>query len=132
MLIKGEAYEFVKKYVFTPSEPVKPISTFAEPKGVQTIIVKYIVRVPSIPPEVLNTLSKYMDVEHYIAYYIFSCISNKTLWKYPAEGAFETEDQTTALWLAEMVRYYTGGCWIIRSKDKYYIWTRGYYHYVGA
>jgi hypothetical protein len=68
MLIKGEAYEFVKKYVFTPSEPVKPISTFAEPKGVQTIIVKYIVPVPSIPPEILNILSKYIDVEHYIAY----------------------------------------------------------------
>ena len=130
-IIKGEAYEFIRKWVFIPSEPIKHVSVFAEPKGIQTIIVKYIIPVAKIPPELISYLSK-DDVMFHISPLIFRCISNKAWWKYPAEGAFETEDLPTALWLAETVRYQVGGCWIIHSKDKYYIWTRGYYHYVGA
>jgi len=130
--IEGEAYEFTKKYVFTPFKPIMGLESFATPVGKQEVLVRYVVHIPPIPARILNILSK-GDIAHYVSIFVFNDISCKgEIWKYPSEGAFETEDLNTALFLADMVKRVVGGSWIIESNGKYYVWTRGYYHYVGA
>jgi hypothetical protein len=129
--VEGEAYEFVKKYLFVPKGPIREISAFATPIGRQSVEVKYIIHVLEIPARILNVLSK-GELAFYTSTLIFSAIADKQVWKNPSEGAFETTDMNTALFLADMVKRVTGGCWILVSNGTYYVWTRGYYHYVGA
>jgi len=131
VVIEGEAYEFVKKYVFFPGEPLRGVSAFAEPIGRRRVEVKYVVPVPAIPARTLNVL-KAGELPYYVGLFIASGIENREHWKYPNEGAYVTEDVNTALFLADMVKRRHGGCWIIRAEEKYYVWSRGYFHYVGA
>lgn len=131
IVIEGEAYEFIKKYLFFPGAEIIPITAFSKPVGLQKIEVKYVIRVPEAPSRVLNMLSK-GKVASFISTIVTQAINNRENWKQSNEGAYETEDMNVALWLAEMVRRVHGGCWIIVSNGKYYVWSKGYYHYVGA
>lgn len=131
MIIEGEAYEFIRKYVFTPGGPIRQIEAFAESIGRRSINVKYVIRVDPAPARVLNMINTMDELKSFVCWISFRSIADKENWKDPAEGALYTEDLNTALLLASCLKYYTGGAWVIKSEDKYYVWTRGYYHYVG-
>jgi len=134
--ITGEAYEFIKKYRFVPGAPVEPITVYAKPIGPRTVDVKYIIDAPPLPAEVPPNLRDWVDRM------VFHAIANKEYWKYPAEGAYRTSNLSVALYLADVLRRFTGGSWIIKTEEydpitgkrvlMYYVWTKGYYHYIGA
>jgi hypothetical protein len=132
MLISGNAYEYVQKIrVYPLLRKAFKIEEFGKYIGVKSIDVKCIIYMPPMSERIISKLSS-DDVKDHIARLIISAIRDRTNWKHPTECAFETEDLNTAIFLAEMVTYMTGGAWIITSNNRYYIYSEGYYHYIGA
>jgi len=133
MLIGGDTYEYVHKIQFYPTLRVtRLIERYGKHLGGQVISVRYLVYMPPMPTKVSRMLAD-IDVKDYIARLALAAIRDRTNWKNPTEGAFETEDENTAVFLADLITHMVGGAWIVISPErKYYVWSKGYYHYIGA
>jgi hypothetical protein len=134
MLISGDVYEFVYKIAFYPTLRIgQTIERYAKYIGVKSIDVECIIPYKLSISERIKSRLLLNDVRDYVARLILDAIADRTNWKNPTKCAYETEDLNTAIFLAEMITHMVGGAWIIKSSEhKYYVWSKGYYHYVGV
>lgn len=138
MKISGEAFEFVSKLRIFPTLEAQRERVFANPVGFQTIEVAYRIWVEPTERRIIKLITSMEKLESLFSRIAFNAIANREHWKYPTAGAFVTEDMNTALLLAHAVTYMVGGAWIIKSKhenwsdrDVFYLWSKGYFHYIG-
>jgi len=135
IVIDGQVYEVVRKITLDFATRKAELEELARDLGHRMISVKFVVRVPDIPWEPLPE-----EWDEFVYFVTSSVILNKENWKEPAEGALKTDDEMTALFLADTLVRYTGGAWIITREEEiagmmrtvFYVWTPGYYHYIGA
>jgi len=128
--IKGEVYEFRQLIGILPV--FKKWREYAKFLGFKTVSVKYVIYSLTFPPRIIKLIREDDDLKQIFYGFVFDSIKNKKNWKEPTEGALETEDWQTALLLADAITHFVGGSWIISSKNHFYIWSKGYYEYVGA
>ena len=134
MKISGNAYEFVQKHIFSPGMTIRDISVYADDLGNKSITVDYAVYMPEMSALTMNRIKSSLAVKELINRLIFIAINDKESWKDPTEGAFWTGDINTAMFFANELQKQLGGAWVIfsPSDNRYYVWSKGYYHYIGA
>lgn len=62
---------------------------------------------------------------------IFDKIKNPEHWKLPTEPVY-TEDRTNAQVIRDAIEYFHGGGEITQLDDKFKVWSKGYFFYVGG
>lgn len=138
MKISGQTFEFEQKHIFSPGmmTHLRDVSVYADDIGKKTITVRFTEYMPEFPSRAMNMLKTSVAVKELVNRLIFGVIDDKTNWKNPAWGAFWTEgqDMNTAMFLANEIQKQVGGAWIIQSSSdgRLYVWSKGYYHYIGA
>ncbi len=134
MKISGKTYDFVKKHRVSPGMTIRDISVYAEDLGNKSITVSFVEYMPEMSALAINMTKASLPVKELINRLIFAVIDNKENWKDPTQGAFWTEDMNTAMFFANELQKQVGGAWVIESPsdNRYYVWSKGYYHYIGA
>lgn len=141
--IKGEGYENIAFYRITPStEEVskQQVEELLKPIGVVEITVHGTIHIDEeiLPAEGIRKIESDPNVEPFVNRIISAAIEDPTDWKNPAVRAYETNNEGIAMFLAYAITTHHGGAWVIRQEKKapyktvYYVFTLGYYHYVGA
>jgi len=139
--ICGDTYETIKKYRLDLLEQkAVKVEEIGVPIGHRCIDVDYVLWVPKATDTFIGLYLKHTDIEDYMSYLVLYGISDKTNWKMPAKGAYETPDLTTGILLLNSLVYMCGGGWLIIAPGYYrfregksiFVWTKGYYYYVGA
>jgi len=134
--ITGEVYEFVRKFQLDllPGGGLSwaKVDEFADPVGVMTVSVRCIVPVGRISPEHVKMYYSDPEYRSLMSRLIVWIIADRGNWKRPAECALKTDDLGTAVLLADAVAHTMGGAWVINAGGDLYVWSKGYYSYVGA
>lgn len=138
MIIKGDTHEFISKWRVYPIErEVIRKTKFGEYIGEKEIQVDKVINIKPIPESAIEKIEKDMALDEFVKDLIFKLgTQNIDYWKKSLKVAFKTKDPKTAIFLAKCLTWYLGGAWIIVSEEDtlptYYVWSKGYYHYIGA
>jgi hypothetical protein len=138
--ICGNTYETVKKYLIKPLErKITRVEEIGVSIGYQCIDVDYVLWMPRATDTLIAEYLKYTDIAEFTSYLVLYGISDKANWKMPARGAYETQDFNTGVLLLNSLVYKCGGGWLMFAPGYYkpgeksiFVWTKGYYYYIGA
>ena len=95
---------------------------------------------PPLPEPLKRSPRARQALAEWLGKILVAAAGDRESWKMPLRGAFKAEDIMSAAILAAALVNVCGGAWVIESEEEtpegrkkvYYVWSKGYYHYVGA
>ena len=159
--IKGDGYENVAFYKMAVGKteagaPVveQTVEDLGQAIGEVTITVHGTIFVNDdmLPEKLSDKIKSDKSLEFCMNRFISAAIEDPTNYKNPAVRAYETDTEGIAMFLATAITSFHGGAYIIVANPKkgegggvwkppadtvgakpvYYVYTLGYYHYLGA
>jgi hypothetical protein len=129
--IEGKVYEAKKIITLFDREVIRKKEEFKF-IGEQAITVKYVLFMPEVELSTIFHIFDNAETQNMVYRLAFLAIADKEHWKKPTEGAFKCQGERIAVFLLNALVYFTGGAWLIEGKDGYwYVWSKGYFHYIG-
>jgi hypothetical protein len=134
--ICGDVYESTEKFRIEVPLRVTKLEEIGASIGYRCIDVDYVVWIHPMPN--IARITRHLELRDFISHLVLYGISDKGNWKMPARGAYETTDFATAIVLLDALVYICGGAWLLIGSGHYnrgtsvFVWTKGYYHYIGA
>jgi hypothetical protein len=130
--ITGNIYELRRIIRLIPG----PIEIVEKGKrlGRGTIQVDFIVTFDySVDQAGIRAIYNNQSLQEFVYRLIVFSVIDRENWKKPNKGAFQTSDELLAVVLLNGLVHYFGGAYLIEGDDGYYyVWSRGYYYYVGV